>query len=179
MWLPNCSPSYLKNCGCQSPNDWKKGKITPIFKKRRKEGPGNYRPVSLTSVLGNFMEWVLLKEMLRHMWDKDVIWDNKHSFTKGRSYLIRLPSMIDWWHQWTKEWWPVLSTWNSAKPLTCSHTVSFSLNWRDMDLKAGLLGGQRFFWVVIARGLLLMALCPDGCQSWVESPRGPSRDHCS
>ena len=46
--------------------DWKLQNISPLFKKGSKDDPGNYRPISLTSVPGKMLESIIADDMMSH-----------------------------------------------------------------------------------------------------------------
>ena len=47
----------------QVPEDWRIANVVPLFKKGSRDNPGNYRPVSLTSVVGKLLERILRQEV--------------------------------------------------------------------------------------------------------------------
>ncbi|PKU32042.1 rna-directed dna polymerase from mobile element hypothetical protein [Limosa lapponica baueri] len=55
------------------PVDWRLPNVTPIHKKGRKEDLGNYRPVSLTSMLGKVMEHLILSAIPQNIQENQVI----------------------------------------------------------------------------------------------------------
>jgi len=63
------------------PKNWRKANITPVFKKG-KEDPGNYRPVSLTSIPGRVMQHFILGVISKQVQEKKIIRNSPHGFTR-------------------------------------------------------------------------------------------------
>ncbi|PKU44746.1 rna-directed dna polymerase from mobile element jockey-like [Limosa lapponica baueri] len=77
------------------PADWRLANVTPTHKKGQKDDPGNYRPVSLTSVPGKVMEQIILSAIMQRMKEAQVIGPSQHGFLRGRSCLTNLISSYD------------------------------------------------------------------------------------
>ncbi|PKU41187.1 rna-directed dna polymerase from mobile element jockey-like [Limosa lapponica baueri] len=87
---------YLKSwLTGEVPMDWRAANVTPIYNKGRKEDPGNYRLVSLTSVPGTIMEQIILSAITSHIMDNQRTRPSQHGFMKGRSCLTNLISFYD------------------------------------------------------------------------------------
>ncbi|KAF2357471.1 Reverse transcriptase domain [Trinorchestia longiramus] len=72
------------------PDDWKRANVTPIFKKRNKKIPDNYRPISLTSVINKTIERLLKVRITKHLNDQNLINDTQHGFREKHSCLTNL-----------------------------------------------------------------------------------------
>jgi len=84
------------------PKDWKNASVTPVVKKG-KEDPGNYRPVSLTSIPGKMMEQLILEVTIKQVEEKNVIKSSQHGFMKGKSCLTNLIAFYDGMIGWVDE----------------------------------------------------------------------------
>jgi hypothetical protein len=67
------------------PGDWKKAIVVPIFKGGDRSVVGNYKPVSLTSVICKQMEYVIAG-YLRQVWKiSGWLYEGQHGFRHGSS----------------------------------------------------------------------------------------------
>ena len=79
------------------PDTWKIAHISAIFKKKDKNVAGNYRPVSLTSVVCKLMESIIRDSLVDYM-KKNALFTNKQfGFIGGRSTVLQLLKCLDRW----------------------------------------------------------------------------------
>jgi len=77
------------------PEDWKEANVTPIYKKGTKSSPGNYRPVSLTSISCKLMESILRDAITDHLTANRLIKDSQHGFMKDKSCVTNLLEFLE------------------------------------------------------------------------------------
>ena len=84
------------------PNDRKMANVSPIHKKGNKKLTSNFRPVSLTSMVGELLERLINQAIMTHLSQHNLINDTQHGFLSKRScqtnlllYLELLTSCID------------------------------------------------------------------------------------
>ena len=82
---------------CVVPDSWKIAHISAIFKKKDKNVAGNYRPVSLTSVVCKLMESIIRDSMVDYMKKNDLFTDKQFGFIGGRSTVLQLLKCLDKW----------------------------------------------------------------------------------
>lgn len=70
------------------PKDWRVANVLPQFKEGCKVKPGNYKAVSLTSVVEKLMEYILRNQIYMHLEGQRLIWDGQHSFVYGRQMFF-------------------------------------------------------------------------------------------
>ena len=79
------------------PMEWKEGQITAIYKKGDKKQAGNYRPVSLTSIICKTMESLVRDSIMEYMATNDLFSDKQYGFINGRSTVLQLLTVLDLW----------------------------------------------------------------------------------
>ena len=57
-------------------SEWKLANVTPLFKKGDKSNPGNYRPISLSSVVCKLMESILRDKIVEFLKKNNIIRDS-------------------------------------------------------------------------------------------------------
>ena len=78
------------------PGSWKLANVTPIHKKGSKLDKNNYRPITLTSVIGKTMETLIRNKLMSHFESKKLFIDSQHGFLKGRSCMTQLTEVMDY-----------------------------------------------------------------------------------
>ena len=79
------------------PASWREANVSAIHKKSSKKQPGNYRPVSLTSVVCKQLEKIIRSRILEHMSTNALISAEQHGFLPGRSTTTQLLQVINDW----------------------------------------------------------------------------------
>ena len=77
------------------PSDLKQARVTPLFKKNDRTTPGNYRPVSILSILSKIMEKVIHEQIEQYLQTANLLYSHQFGFRKTYSTDICIMHLTD------------------------------------------------------------------------------------
>jgi len=89
-----CTPLAILFSKCLNistvPTSWKRGHVVSIHKKGDHRLVDNYRPITLTSIIGKVLESITKDHILNHFTNNDLFMPYQHSSMPGKSCLTQL-----------------------------------------------------------------------------------------
>jgi ribonucleases P/MRP protein subunit RPP40 len=82
------------------PLAWREANVVPLFKKGSKTDVGNYRPVSITSLVGRLFEQIIKDYLVKFLEENELIRNSQYGFRKGKSCASNL---IVFWNYITEQ----------------------------------------------------------------------------
>jgi Reverse transcriptase (RNA-dependent DNA polymerase) len=104
--LKNCSVALSSSLAAlftlslktgELPHEWKAANVTPIHKDGEKSKVKNYRPISVTSLVGKILEKHVRDRTADFLNQQKVFPDNQHGFRTGRSCTTMLLKTFEEW----------------------------------------------------------------------------------
>ena len=83
--------------GGQLPSEWLNACITALHKKGEKGDPGNYRPVSMTSIICKLMESIVRDKLVSFMTENELFSIYQHGFVPERNCMTNLLACMEEW----------------------------------------------------------------------------------
>ena len=79
------------------PDEWKKARVSPVFKKGTKSDPNNYRPISVIPVVSKIFEKLIYDQVYQYLTANDILTNCQSGFRSLHSTLSALLEATDSW----------------------------------------------------------------------------------
>ena len=90
--------SYIFNLSLQLgqfPDPLKIAKVSPVYKKGDREQPGNYRPISVLSVLSKIFEKFVNNSLIEYLKKHNILYKHQYGFREGHSTKLAVTNLIN------------------------------------------------------------------------------------
>jgi retron-type reverse transcriptase len=80
------------------PDEWKVARVLPLYKRGHRNIPGNYRPISILTVISKIMERLLYDQLYDYLTKNEIISDDQFGFRKFHSTATSLLDSTNSWY---------------------------------------------------------------------------------